>query len=530
VQDSFGGTQTSVYDAAERLTSQQLAGIGTPELRADLGYDSANNLTGITRYSDLAGTTQIGATTTTYDTANRVTEIDHADGSGTPLATYTYAYDNGSNLQTQTIDGTTTLTYDATGNRTNTGYSTTANELTTDGIWNYTYDNAGNQIEKVNIAGGYAWTYGYDNANHMVEAEVWTAAPSAGGLVEETINYKYDAFGNRLEQNWFHAPMATTLVQRYAYDGWDPGTPAGPGTINFAVWADLDGNNGNALQTRYLRGDVVDQLFAREDMSGGTAMPYWSLTDRLGSVRGVVDGSGAVKDTLTYDVFGAITSESDSSYRGRYAWTGRELDVETGLQYNRARYYDGAIGRWTSQDPLGLDAGDSNLYRYVDNKLTQAEDPSGLRWVQTDGHTNAIKTLQYRYSLYNQTYPTLGGNVTHSIQRKGANGKYAAYEYTAPLHPKSPNYMYQILGSSFWNGYYGSAPNIQATEFKWCDEGDGAAPVGVPIPVPVPLPRPLRSPSTGPIRGPILGFPVLPIFFWGPWLEPGGGPGPGPQT
>jgi hypothetical protein len=47
------------------------------------------------------------------------------------------------------------------------------------------------------------------------------------------------------------------------------------------------------------------------------------------------------------------------------------------LQYNRARYYDPATGRWISQDPLGFDAGDSNLYRYAQNRPPSATDPSG---------------------------------------------------------------------------------------------------------------------------------------------------------
>jgi RHS repeat-associated protein len=64
--------------------------------------------------------------------------------------------------------------------------------------------------------------------------------------------------------------------------------------------------------------------------------------------------------------------------RGRYAWTGREYDGTTGLQDNRARYYDPRAGRWTSQDPLGFDAGDSNLYRYVKNGVAAWNDPTGL--------------------------------------------------------------------------------------------------------------------------------------------------------
>src|SRR5439155_15693372 len=45
-----------------------------------------------------------------------------------------------------------------------------------------------------------------------------------------------------------------------------------------------------------------------------------------------------------------------------------------------ARYYDPATGRFLSQDPAGLDAGDLNLYRYVNNAPTNGTDPSGMTW------------------------------------------------------------------------------------------------------------------------------------------------------
>jgi RHS repeat-associated protein len=54
-----------------------------------------------------------------------------------------------------------------------------------------------------------------------------------------------------------------------------------------------------------------------------------------------------------------------------------ETESHTTLAYNRARYYDPKIGRWIEQDPLGFEAGDDNLYRYVANQPTLATDPSG---------------------------------------------------------------------------------------------------------------------------------------------------------
>jgi RHS repeat-associated protein len=86
-----------------------------------------------------------------------------------------------------------------------------------------------------------------------------------------------------------------------------------------------------------------------------------------------------LKDTIGYDAWGNITSETASGWGGLYKWTGRQVDQETGCQYNRARFYDPNTGRWTSQDPLGFDAGDSNLYRYVQNNATNASDPTGCQ-------------------------------------------------------------------------------------------------------------------------------------------------------
>jgi RHS repeat-associated protein len=121
--------------------------------------------------------------------------------------------------------------------------------------------------------------------------------------------------------------------------------------------------------------------------SGGVT---WNLTDHLGSVHGIVDSGGQLVDTLKYDAFGVLTTESNPSggegaaggggvYPGllpRYA--GYEWDSALGLYHVGARWYDPSQGRWLSRDPLGFDAGDVNLYRYVGNSPTELTDPSGL--------------------------------------------------------------------------------------------------------------------------------------------------------
>nr|WP_275269366.1 RHS repeat-associated core domain-containing protein [Pantoea ananatis] len=70
-------------------------------------------------------------------------------------------------------------------------------------------------------------------------------------------------------------------------------------------------------------------------------------------------------------------------YAGQYA------DSETGLHYNLFRYYDPQVGRFTVQDPTGLEGG-WNLYHYAPNPLSWM-DPLGL----SVDKTNIFKDAAY---------------------------------------------------------------------------------------------------------------------------------------
>ncbi|MBI2807689.1 MAG: RHS repeat-associated core domain-containing protein [Planctomycetes bacterium] len=229
--------------------------------------------------------------------------------------------------------------------------------------------------KKIVNSSGVTWKYGYSNKNQLTSVDKWSEDPDTEGtaVLQSSADYQYDALGNR-NQKTVDADGSgggSAVVTRFALEGWNPAKANPIGTENFDIWAVLDGSS--SLTSRNLDGDNVDQHLGY--ITGGNA--YWYLTDHLGSTRKVLDNAATVKDALVYDAFGNITSETDSSFRGLYAWTGREFDVESQLQNNRARYYDPPTARWISQDPLGFDAGDSNLYRYVKNKAQILKDPSG---------------------------------------------------------------------------------------------------------------------------------------------------------
>ena len=115
----------------------------------------------------------------------------------------------------------------------------------------------------------------------------------------------------------------------------------------------------------------MDNVLSRE----GNGQVTWSLGDRQGSIVDLVNEQGEVVNHFVYDSFGNRTEATSADFR--FGYTGRELDAETGLYYYRARYYDAAVGRFISEDPIGFSAGDTNLYRYVFNNATNYTDPSG---------------------------------------------------------------------------------------------------------------------------------------------------------
>ena len=311
-QDSLGGVTTYLYDADNELVSEQFGGAGQTPLRIDLTYDADGEILTETRYSNLAGTQVVGTTSYTYDGDGEVTSIVDKDGSGNTLADFTYTYNLGGLVTSETGLGvTTTFTYDAddevlgeTSSLTKTNYSYDAdgnqsgpgivigpgNQLLSDGTWNYTYDADGNLIEKVGVSSGpdagLTWTYTYENRNQMT-----SAVETQGSNTLETVTYRYDVFGNRIEEDVNNG--SGLQITRFAYDGTN-------------IWADLDGFNN--LVTRRLYICPMEAPVARISNSGTAA---WYLTDNLGSVRVLTDNTGAVIDEINYDAYGNILNQTE---------------------------------------------------------------------------------------------------------------------------------------------------------------------------------------------------------------------------
>jgi RHS repeat-associated protein len=129
-------------------------------------------------------------------------------------------------------------------------------------------------------------------------------------------------------------------------------------------------NSSGTAVTRYSQGPNIDVPLA---MLRSGATDFYQA-DGLGSVTSLSNTGGALAQTYTFDSFGKHTASS-GSLTNAFQYTGREFDPETGLYYYRARYYDPTVGRFISEDPIGLKGG-IDFYRYVRNIPVRLIDPT----------------------------------------------------------------------------------------------------------------------------------------------------------
>jgi len=213
---------------------------------------------------------------------------------------------------------------------------------------------------------------------------------NAGG----TTGYVYDARGRRV------AKVVDGVLTHYIYD------------TQYRVLEEHAADG--VLLARYTYGTGMDEPLTME--RGGNT--YYYHRDGLGSITEVTDASSTLVERYEYDVYGAVTifdgsgvTLTGSAIGNPYLFTGRRYDPESGNYYYRARIYSPRLGRFLSQDPLGFDAGDYNLYRYAFNNPTNLTDPTGKAVVSVvvAGVLLTLKAVDYGWTAWDtwQSYRVL---------------------------------------------------------------------------------------------------------------------------
>ena len=240
--------------------------------------------------------------------------------------------------------------YDPVGNRTTQTATITSTQVT-----NYVYD-AANRLASVN-GQAYTWddngnllndgskTYTYDQANRLTNI-------TAAGL---TWNASYNGEGARSRQvsngtmTTYTLDLAAPLVQ---------------------VLVAKDSNS----ETRYLYG--VTRI--GEQQVGGWV---YHLTDALGSVRQLAEGSGNVMLARGYTPYGEPLWMNGTA-SSRYAFTGEDYDPAVGLVFLRARYMQPRLGMFLARDPssgVDIQPWTYNGFNYASSNPINLSDPTGFQ-------------------------------------------------------------------------------------------------------------------------------------------------------
>ncbi len=93
---------------------------------------------------------------------------------------------------------------------------------------------------------------------------------------------------------------------------------------------------------------------------------YSIINDYIGRPIQAYSSDGNLVWETDYDIFGQLRNLRGDKTFMPFRQLGQYEDVETGLYYNRFRYYSPDTGLYISQDPIGLFGG-SRLYSYVQN-------------------------------------------------------------------------------------------------------------------------------------------------------------------
>jgi len=179
--------------------------------------------------------------------------------------------------------------------------------------------------------------------------------------------------------------------------GPDRGRPAGPAPLTATYGGTGQGDRLSFGTTTYANGGqgVLSastggaSTYYERDPSGtliaerGAGGEFYYITDGLGSTVALVDTTGTVQATYSYDPYGTTTSIGGPNpviaNGNPYRYAGGYDDTATGLYHFGARYYNPTTGRWTQQDSLNtpLNPTNGNRYAYTGDNPINATDPTG---------------------------------------------------------------------------------------------------------------------------------------------------------
>ncbi|WP_447926286.1 RHS repeat-associated core domain-containing protein [Vreelandella sp. EE27] len=338
-------------DVLHRETRRRLtlaAGDQVQPLILERGYTNLGQLDHLT----LRGAQNGGGQQYQYDALGRMSfRSVQSDQASSVIA---YSFDAAGRLTgSQHGDQAHRYALDAAGNRLDGQRAITDNRLDhLDGA-RHRFDGAGNMIER-QAANGDCLTLGFDGANRLVQL---TRASERGRTVDAT--YRYDGLGRRISKTVRHE-NGTTATIHYGWDG------------DRIVREESDNQHSTIV---YEPGSFVPMLRIDDTQEGQLVSAY--ITDALGTPMQLITPNGQLRWFAEPDDWAAVKNQrAVRNVTQSIRFQGQWHDEESGLYYNRHRYYDPQQGRYISQDPIGLKGG-TNLYGYVTNP-TGMVDPLGL--------------------------------------------------------------------------------------------------------------------------------------------------------
>ena len=222
----------------------------------------------------------------------------------------------------------------------------------------YKYDEEGNLLSKSDAIGKqwlYEWT-----GNGMLKKVI---RPDA-----KQVDFEYDALGRRT------AKIFDGNITRWIWDGntplheWKYSKKLRPKTVVDELG---EVTQDHAEPTENITSWLFDEGSFKPAAKITDDIKYSIVTDYLGTPVEMYDENGKQTWKAGYDIYGKIRKQ----YIGKaidcpFRYQGQYEDEETGLYYNRFRYYDNETGNYLSQDPIGLEGGNPTMYGYVKDTNT----------------------------------------------------------------------------------------------------------------------------------------------------------------